>query len=105
MGLTSSLALLGISLALRLPLTGYSSQTYLVFLGAAVVSQIGGYFSIGYALRHLPASVVSPSMLGQPVVTAILALVFLGEALSTSQWFGGIVVLTGIYLVHLGRGN
>jgi drug/metabolite transporter (DMT)-like permease len=42
-------------------------------------------------------------MIGQPVVTALLAIPLLGEALRTEQWVGGIVVLVGIYLVHRSR--
>lgn len=101
--LISSMLLLGMSLALRLPITGYPSQTYLAFLGAALVSQVGGYLSIGYALGHIPASVVSPTMIGQPVVTALLAVPLLDEILSPAQWLGGISILLGIYLVHSSR--
>ena len=101
--LVASLALLLISLGLKMPLTGYPTQSYLAFLGAALVSQVGGYISIGYALGHLPASVVSPTLIGQPVVTAILAIPLLGEGLRTEQWLGGLVVLAGIYLVHRSR--
>ena len=101
--LIASLALLLISLGLKMPLTGYPTQSYLAFLGAALVSQVGGYISIGYALGHLPASVVSPTLIGQPVVTAILAIPLLGEGLRAEQWLGGLVVLVGIYLVHRSR--
>jgi drug/metabolite transporter (DMT)-like permease len=99
----AALTLLAISLGMRMPLTGYPTQTYLAFLGAALISQVGGYLSIGYALGHLPAAVVSPTLIGQPVVTALLAIPLLGEALRTEQWLGGLVVLVGIYLVHRSR--
>lgn len=101
--LIAAFALLFISLGMNMPLTGYPTQTYLAFLGAALVSQVGGYLSIGYALGHLPASVVSPTLIGQPVVTALLAIPLLGEALRIEQWVGGLVVLVGIYLVHRSR--
>jgi drug/metabolite transporter (DMT)-like permease len=101
--LSASLFLLVISLALRMPLTGYPPQSYLAFLGAAVVSQTLGYLSIGYALGHLPASMVSPSMVAQPVITAILAIPLLGEHLQPYQWLGGVTVLTGIFAVHKSR--
>lgn len=104
-GLTASLSLLGISLSLRLPLTGYPAQTYLAFLGAALVAQTLGYLSVGYALGHLPASLVAPTMIGQPVTTALLAIPLLGETLHTSQLLGGLAVLAGIYLVHTSREN
>ena len=103
--LIATLTLLVISLGMKMSLTGYPTQSWLAFLGAALVSQVGGYLSIGYALGHLPASVVSPTLIGQPVVTALLAIPLLGEALRTEQWLGGLVVLTGIYLVHRSRGG
>jgi drug/metabolite transporter (DMT)-like permease len=99
----AALTLLAITLVMRMPLTGYPTQSYLAFLGAALVSQVGGYLAIVYALGHLPASIVSPTLIGQPVVTALLAIPLLGEALRTEQWVGGIVVLVGIYLVHRSR--
>jgi drug/metabolite transporter (DMT)-like permease len=101
--LIAAFTLLLISLGMRMPLTGYPPQSYLAFLGAALVSQVGGYLSIGYALGHLPASIVAPTLIGQPVVTALLAIPLLGEALHTEQWIGGLVVLLGIYLVHRSR--
>jgi drug/metabolite transporter (DMT)-like permease len=102
-GLVSGVCLLGISLGLGMQITGYPLQTYLVLLGAALVSQIGGYLAVGYALGHLPASLVAPTMLGQPVVTALLAIPLLGETLQAAQIIGGLAVLGGIYLVHTSR--
>ena len=104
-GLVSSLSLLGFSLTAGLPITGYPLQSYLAFLGAALISQTGGYLAVGYALGHLPASLVAPTMLGQPVVTALLAVFFLGEPIGPSQLMGGLAVLAGIYLVHTSREN
>jgi drug/metabolite transporter (DMT)-like permease len=101
--LIAAITLLMISLGMNMPLTGYPPKTYLAFLGAALVSQVGGYLSIGYALGHLPASIVSPTLIGQPVVTALLAIPLLGEALRTEQLLGGLFVLVGIYLVHRSR--
>ena len=82
------------------PLTGYSPQTYLAFLGAGLISQTIGYFSVAYALGHLPAAVVSPTMIAQPVLTALLAIPLVGEALLPAQVMGGVMVLAGIYLVN-----
>lgn len=101
--LIAAFTLLLITLGMKMPLSGYPTQSYLAFLGAALVSQVGGYLSIGYALGHLPASVVSPTLIGQPVVTALLAIPLLGKSLRTEQWLGGLVVLAGIYLVHRSR--
>jgi len=58
---------------------------------------------INYALGHLPASIVSPTLLGQPVVTALLAGLLLGEVLSAWHIAGGVAVLAGVLLVHRSR--
>ncbi len=100
---SSTIALFAASLALRLPLGGYPVQSYLSFLGLGIVSQVIGYLAITYALGRLPASLVAPSLLGQPVVTALLASSLLGEAIGALQAFGGIAVLIGVALVHHGR--
>ncbi len=98
-----SLVLLGINLAQGKALVGYSGRTYLVFLAAGLISQVIGYFSTAYALGHLPASIVSPTMISQPVLTALLAIPFASENLTLSQILGGLVVLGGIYLVNRSR--
>ena len=100
MGVSASFGLLIINLVLRNPLVGYSAQSWLVFFAAAIVSQIAGYMSITYALGHLPASVVSPTMIGQPIVTAILAIPLLGEIPTFLQFIGGVTALAGIYIVN-----
>jgi drug/metabolite transporter (DMT)-like permease len=100
---SSALVLLLIVWLLGQPLVGYSSQTYLSFLGMGVVSQAMGYLAINYALGHLPASLVSPALLGQPVMTALLSAWLLGERFSGLQMAGGVAILAGVYVVHRGR--
>ena len=97
---SSTVGLLILCLAFRQPLTGYPASAYLNFLALGVASQVFGYLSINYALGHLPASIVAPTMLGQPVATAILAGPLLGETLSLWQVLGGLSVLAGVYVVH-----
>jgi len=98
--LSASFGLLAITWIMGFKLTGYPANSWLVFLATAIVSQIIGYMSISYALGHLPASVVSPSLIGQPIVTTILAIPLLGEMPGTIQIVGGVVALAGIYLVN-----
>ena len=96
----AALALLAYCLVLGLPLLGYPAATYLVFLAAGLVSQIGGYFLVAYALGQLPASLVAPSMIAQPVVSALLAIPLSHETLSPAQILGGLGVLGGILIVN-----
>lgn len=96
-------ALLFLTWLFRQPLTGYSSGTYLALFGMALGPQVMGWLAINYAQGHLRASIVSPTLLGQPVVTALLAGPLLGEWLHPIQVVGGLAVLGGVYLVHRSR--
>ena len=99
-GIGASLALFIINLILQNPFIGYDRLTWLVFLASAIVSQLIGYMALAYALGHLPASIVSPTMVLQPVVTTILAIPFLGEIPTIWQGIGGAIALIGIYIVN-----
>ena len=96
----AALTLFIINVFLQNPFGGFSNTTWLSFLGAALISQVIGYFSMTYALGHLPASIVSPTMIGQPVMTTLLAIPLLGEIPGKYQLIGGAIALTGIYLVN-----
>lgn len=98
--ITSAVALLIFSMALGQPLTGYPASAYWSLIALALVTQVGGYLCINYALGHLPASIVSPTLLGQPVLTALLAVPLLGEPVTLVQMGGGVLVLGGIWLIH-----
>lgn len=99
-GIGASISLFIINLLIGNRLTGFEQNTWLVFLATALVSQIIGYMSLAYALGHLPASVVSPTMILQPVVTTFLAIPLLGEIPSVWQGIGGVIALIGIYIVN-----
>lgn len=99
-GLAASLGMLLINLVLRNRLSGYDARTWSVFLATALISQTAGYISISYALGHLPARVVSPTLIGQPILTTILAIPLLGEVPGPGQVIGGLIALSGIYLVN-----
>jgi drug/metabolite transporter (DMT)-like permease len=97
--------LLVISLSLQLPLSGYPLQTYLSILGAAFLIQIGGYLAVNYVLGHIPASIVSPTLLGQPVVAAVFATFLLGQPITVPQLVGGILMVSGIFIIHRANQN
>lgn len=99
-GVSATAALFFINILLKNSFTGYSTQSWIIFFVTAVVSQMIGYLAISYALGHLPASVVSPTLIGQPVLTTILAIPLLHEMPAAIQWIGGAVALAGIYIVN-----
>lgn len=100
---TSAITLLAASIGFGLPLSGYPQTTYMAFLAMGVVTQAIGYMAITFALGRLPASIVSPTLLLQPVLSAMLAWPLLGETVSAVQAAGGTAVLVGVYLVHRSR--
>jgi drug/metabolite transporter (DMT)-like permease len=99
-GVGASAALLIINVVFQYPLTGFDRNTWLIFITTAFVSQLIGYMALAYALGHLPASIVAPTMVLQPVVTALLAIPLLGEIPGIWQGIGGVIALIGIYIVN-----
>jgi drug/metabolite transporter (DMT)-like permease len=98
--LSASVILGTLILVLGHKFTGYSDRTWLIFATIGIGIQAGAWFLLNYALGYIPASVVSPSLLLQPVLTGVIAVSFLNEKLTSWHISGGIVVLTGIYMVH-----
>ncbi len=78
----------------------YSLNTILVFISSALFAQTIGYLSLSYASGHLPASVISPTMILQPVVTAVLAVPILGEPITTQLVIAAPLILMGILLIN-----
>lgn len=95
----SVVTLLAVCLLLGMPLSGFSPQTWLALLGLGLISQLGAYLALTYALGHLPATVTSVGLLAQVPLTALLAVPLLGEPLTAPYLAGGAMVLTGIYVV------
>src|SRR5690606_6540982 len=96
----SAAALALVARLLGQPLTGYSTVSYVYMIALGLVVQVGGQMGISYALGYLPASIVSPTLLMQPVLTGLLAIPILGQPLTFVQIVGGAAVLVGIYIVH-----
>lgn len=94
-----TIALLPICLAIDAPLWGYPASTWLALVYLGLISQVGAYLGIAFALGHLPATVVSIGLLAQAPLTALLASFLLNERLSPLQLAGGALVLAGIYVV------
>ncbi len=79
--------------------TGYTPQTYLMFLLLALVPQILGHSSFNWALRYLSSTLVTVATLGEPVGATILAYLILRESPLPMELIGGIIVLVGIFIV------
>ncbi len=101
LSVTASVVVLLITcLVFGTPLSGFGVQAWMSLAALGLFSHLSGYLAINYALGHLRASSVSVTLLGQPVITALLSIPLLGEMLSVQQIVGGTIVLIGVYLVN-----
>ena len=71
-----------------------------LFLLMAIIPTIFGHTMFNYALKKVPAHIVSTSVLGEPVGASLLAYMLLpGEVPSTWVVLGGALVVGGLYIV------
>jgi drug/metabolite transporter (DMT)-like permease len=80
--------------------SGYNGKTILVFIAAALFAQLIGYLALSYASGHLPASLISPTMILQPILTSLLAVPISHEPLTWQLLLAAPLVFGGIYLVN-----
>ncbi len=78
--------------------TGFTPLTYVWIALLALIPQLIGHSTYNWALRYLPAALVSITTLGEPIGSAILAYFILQEAPSSLTLLGGALILAGIYL-------
>ena len=101
--LSSAVLLTVLMLIYRYPFVGYDSHSYLMFFCIGIGVQVLGWLCVSYAQGYIQATIIAPTLLGQPVITAILAVMLLKEKLTLFQIVGGIIILLGIYIVHFSR--
>jgi drug/metabolite transporter (DMT)-like permease len=65
-------------------------------LGLAVGPQLIGHTAFNWSLRHLSATFVAVSILGEPVGSALLAWLAFDERLDGLQLLGFVLILGGI---------
>ncbi len=94
----AAVGLIGIMLIAKESPFGYQPVTYLWILLLALIPQLIGHSTYNWALRYLPAAMVSVTTLGEPVGSAILAYFILKESPTVLTIAGGVLILFGIYL-------
>jgi len=84
---------------------GYLPETYLFLLLLAILPQLLGHSTFNWALRFLPASLVSITLLGEPIGSTILAYFILRESPTWLKIFGAFLILIGIYISSISPGE
>jgi drug/metabolite transporter (DMT)-like permease len=94
----SAVVLIAIMLGMEESPFGFSPQTYLWFALLALVPQLLGHSIFNWSLKYIPASLVSVTLLGEPVGSTVLAYFILQEQPGWIKIGGAALILAGIWL-------
>ncbi|WP_435146947.1 DMT family transporter [Halobaculum sp. P14] len=100
---TCAAALLAATLTRGYPLFAYPPREWLLFLAMAAGPGLFGHTVLNWVLAHVESSVVSVSLLGEPVGSTLLAALLLAEYPTPVTLLGGAVVLLGVWLTASAR--
>jgi len=85
------------------PVFSYSGETYLWLLALGIFPQLFGHSLFNWALKYLSAAYVSLTLLGEPIGTIILAMIFLQESPTLLEGVGAGLILIGIVVGSVDR--
>ncbi len=77
--------------------TGHGNMNYIYILLLALGPTLIGHSVLNLSIRYVPATIVSLAILGEPIMTTVLAMIILGERLTTATMIGGVLILYGIF--------
>ena len=93
----AAFTLLVLSLITKAPLGKVNGQDFIWLVLMAIIPQIVGHSLLNWALGKLPAAYVSLALLGEPVGSSILAMIFLNEMPTWLEVLGSAIIIAGIY--------
>ncbi len=77
-------------------LTGHGSQNWMLFFGLALGPTLIGHSVLNLSVRYVPTTIVSVAIIGEPILTTLLAWILLGESVPGLTLAGGAIILTGV---------
>jgi len=95
----SAVVLIAIMLGMGESPFGFSPQVYLWLILLALVPQLLGHSIFNWSLKYIPASLVSVTLLGEPIGSTVLAYFILLENPGWVKIGGATLILVGIWLV------
>ncbi|HXE97275.1 MAG TPA: DMT family transporter [Dongiaceae bacterium] len=95
---SSALALIIASVATGTPFAPYPARDWILFLALAIVCTVIGHTVFNWVLRYVQASVVSVSVLGEPLGAILWASIFLREFPSLRQAIGACFIFGGLFI-------
>ena len=100
---SAALSLLAVALPSGVRMWGFSPETWFWLAAITLGPQLLGHTVLNWALEHFEASVVSGSILAEPVIAALLAWLVLSEEPNPATLLGSAVVLLGLFMLLRGR--
>lgn len=94
----SAFFLLIASLSSGTPFAGYKPSSYIYMVLLAIIPQLIGHTAFNWALKHLKASMVAITILGEPIGASILAYIIFRETIKSSQLIGIILIFLAIII-------
>ncbi len=85
--------------------TGYSTINYSYIIILALGPTLIGHSILNLSIRYIPATIVSLAILGEPIMTTVLAMFILNETLTTPTIVGGVLILFGLYRAIISNKN
>lgn len=85
------------------PVFSYSGETYVWLLALGIFPQLLGHSLFNWALKYISAAYVALTLLGEPIGTIILALIFLRESPTLLEGMGAVLIMIGIVIGSMGR--
>lgn len=98
---TAALTLLVGAVASGAMFANFSPRAFLWIGLLALIPQLIGHSTYNWALRYLPATFVSVTVLGEPIGSIALAFAFLGETPTPLKLLGGALILSGIVIASM----
>jgi drug/metabolite transporter (DMT)-like permease len=95
-----TLGIIAVFSGIRLP----PPETIVPFVALSTISTIVPIFALNVGIQKLGSSRAAVVGSFEPLLTAFLAMVFLGQQMEPIQWLGGLVIVVSIILLQtLGR--
>jgi len=95
----SSIFLLLFTTVAGIPILNYSAYNFSLFLLLAIVPTLLGHTAFNWLLSEVKASMVGVTILGEPIGSSILAIIFFDEFPSYWVISGGLFVLLSIFFL------
>jgi drug/metabolite transporter (DMT)-like permease len=93
----AAVVLAGYNAALGVPAFSYGPKEWGVFLLLALVPTLLGHYVFNLLLKHMRATSVSMTVLGEPLGATLLAYALLGETVTAVQAAAGGILLLGVW--------